>query len=79
MKEKSKTRYESSTFKENFKEQNKFQYKTNDEVRASKIKQSKAKYSSSIKFQEELKSRNKKNYMNEEFKKKKERVQQNEI
>lgn len=70
MKEKSKTRYESSTFKENLKEQNKFQYKTNDEVRASKKKQSKAKYSSSIKFQEVLKSRNKKNYMNEEFKKK---------
>lgn len=71
MKEKSKTRYESSTFKENLKEQNKFLYKTNDEVRSSKKKQSKAKYSSSIKFQEELKSRNKKNYMNEEFKKKK--------
>lgn len=53
------------------KEQNRHKYKTNDEVRASKRKQSKAKYSSCPKFQEDLKSRSRNNYMNEEFKEKK--------
>lgn len=71
MKEKRKTRYESSTFKDNLKEQNRLKYKTNDAVRESKKKQNKLKYSSCPTYQEDLKSRNKNNYMNEEFKKRK--------